>query len=58
MTVELVGGVSGPVTMDEDLNCVLRVASNTQKVKFTCTKGSKSGTKIFDLTDLVLTPEE
>lgn len=54
VTVELVGGYGGPVTLDSDMNCVLRIESNTQSVKFVATKGGDSQTKVYALTDLVL----
>lgn len=57
-TVELVGGTKGPVTLDEDMNIVIRVTDpKTQKVKVISTKGEKSTTKVYNLTGLVLNPE-
>ena len=55
ITVELVNGVHGPVTLDADRNVVLRVTNSaTQKVKVVSTVGGESATKIFDLSGLTL----
>lgn len=53
VTVEVVNGISGPVTLDEDMNCVFRISSNVQKIKVVATKGAKSVTKIYDLRNLI-----
>ena len=55
-TVELVGGTVGhPVTLDSDMNIVLRITNKaTQKVKVVTTKSGESATKIFSLTGLTL----
>lgn len=52
-TVEIVGGTSGPVALDEDMNWVGKIANTNQKVKVV---NSVAGTKQFSLTGLVLTP--
>lgn len=58
-TVEVVGGDKGPVTLDEDMNIVLLIKdSSTQDVKVTCTKGKEIKTITYDLSGLVLEPEE
>ena len=36
IVVELIGGESGPSTLDEDGIIILRIANNEQKVKVTC----------------------
>lgn len=57
-TVELLGGESGPVTLDEDMNVVLRIADQfEQSVKVVTTKGNASVTKVFALNDLVCLSE-
>lgn len=58
ITVELVGGESGPVTLDEDKNVVIRVTSTTQSIRFIATKDDESITKTYALTNLVLEEEE
>ena len=55
VTVELVNGVHGPVTLDEDMNIVLRVTnSETQSVRVKTTVAGKTVTKTYSLTGLVL----
>ncbi len=58
ITVELVGGVSGPVTLDSDGISIGRITSTEQTVKFVAMKNGMSLTKEFSLTGLTLTPEE
>lgn len=54
-TVELVGGTKGPVTLDEDMNIVLLIKSNTtQSIKVTSSKDGASATKTYSLTGLTL----
>lgn len=56
-TVEVVGGTKGPVTLDEDMNIVLRIQDkNTQKVKVVTTMDDDTNIKVFDLTGLTLEP--
>ena len=58
-TVELVGGQSGPITLDSDMNIVLRVTSNsTQSIKVVSTKAGVSTTKTYTLTGLTLGVQE
>ena len=57
--VELVGGTTGPVTLDSDMNIVLHIQNkNTESVKVTVTKGDESETKTYGLSGLTLEPEE
>lgn len=57
-TVELLGGHSGPVTLDSDMNVVLRIENQfTQRVKVVTTKGDASIEKVYDLNDLILETE-
>lgn len=53
IVVELIGGESGPSTLDEDGIIILRIANNEQKVKVTC------GDLIaeYSLTELILESE-
>lgn len=54
-TVELLGGKSGPKTLDADHLAVFRVTSiNAQTVKVISTKGKDSSTKVYKLTGLEL----
>lgn len=57
ITCELIGGTKGPVTLDEDGMIVLKIANNTQSVRFIATKDNTSKTYNFALTDLVLEEE-
>lgn len=59
ITVELVGGTSGPVTLDSDRVIVLRIRNkDTQSVRVTASKlGYKDAVQNFTLTDLVLQTE-
>lgn len=57
-TVELVGGSKGPVTLDEDMNCVFRVTKTSQSIKVVATKGEETITKNYSLAGLVLETEE
>ena len=57
ITVELVGGVHGPVTLDEDGIIILLIRSTEQSVKVTASKeGFDDTTQTFDLSGLTLTP--
>ena len=54
-TVELLGGEGGPVTLDSDMNAVIRITNkNTQKVKVVSTLNGETVTKVFSLTSLVV----
>lgn len=55
LTVEVVGGVHGPATLDPDGLAVLRIANTTQKVKVTASKaGYAPYSKTYSLTGLTL----
>ena len=55
ITVQVLGGDHGPVTLDEDGICILRIKNTSQKVKITASKqGLETAVKIYDLTALVL----
>ena len=47
VTIELVGGTKGPVTLDDDMNIVLLIKNN----------GKDSATKTYGLTRLILETE-
>lgn len=53
-TVEVIGGHSGPVTLDEDMNCVVRIENKSQKIKVVTTYGDQSVETIYDLRSLTL----
>lgn len=55
-TVELLGGKLGhPVTLDSDMNIVLRITDPMQqKIRVVTTKGTSSTTKTYALNSLVL----
>lgn len=54
-TVEIVGGTSGPVALDSDMNWVGRIANTSQQVKVVCKKnGETIETRTFSLTGLTL----
>ena len=58
VTVELVGGTKGPVTLDEDMNIVLLIKNkDTQSIKVTVNDGEDSATKTYGLTGLTLETE-
>ena len=59
-TVEIVGGFFGPVTLDEDMIFVGRIAdTTTQSIRVVCTKDSYSVTRTFSLVNLsTLGPED
>ena len=53
--VQVVNGVNGPVTLDDDMWCVFRITNKTtQKIRATSTIGGKSITKTYDLSGLTL----
>ncbi len=58
-TVEIIGGTSGPVELDSDMNWVGRIASNEQSIEVitTLTDGTTTITKEYNLTGLVLNEE-
>lgn len=58
VTVEIVGGNKGPVTLDADLMYVGKIANkDTQSIKVTVTKDDESVVKTFSLTGLTLESE-
>lgn len=57
ITVELLGGVSGPVTLDSDGISIGRITSTEQTLKFVATKNGMMLTKEFSLAGLTLTPD-
>lgn len=58
VTVELVGGTKGPVTLDEDMNIVLLIKNkDTQSIKVTTTHNKESITKTYGLSGLTLETE-
>lgn len=56
-TAELIGGVHGPVTLDDDGILVARITDSVTAVKFTTTKGTDSKTVTIDLSELTLATE-
>ena len=53
VTVELVGGTKGPVTLDDDMNIVLLIKNkDTQSIKVTTTHNKESITKTYGLSGL------
>ena len=55
VTVELVGGTKGLVTLDEDRNIVLLIKNkDTQSIKVTVNNEGNSSTKTYKLTGLTL----
>ena len=57
ITVELLGGKHGPVTLDEDGLIILKIANDHQRVKVTASAdGHESVTKTYTLTGLTLEP--
>ena len=57
ITVELVGGTSGPVTLDTDGISIGRVTSTEQSVRFVASLNGMTQTKTFALSDLTLAEE-
>lgn len=59
IVLDLIGGTHGPVTLDDDGICIIRIRDkDTQKLKYTAT-GADGSTdeRIWNLTGLTLTPE-
>lgn len=55
ITVELVGGLHGPVNLDPDGLIIFRVSSTTQKIKITASKtGLDPVTRLYSLADMTL----
>ena len=58
VTVEIVGGTSGAVTLDDDGVCVLYIRNTNQKIKVVASAdGQPTVTKIYNLGGLTLAPE-
>lgn len=58
ITVEVINGSKGPVTLDDDKNIVLLIADEeTQSVKVTVKKGTETESIIYGLRNLVLEME-
>lgn len=58
VTIELVGGTKGPVTLDDDMNIVLLIKNkDTQSIKVTTTHNEESVTKTYGLSGLTLETE-
>ena len=58
VTIELVGGTKGPVTLDDDMNIVLLIKNkDTQSIKVTVDNGENSTTKTYGLIGLTLETE-
>ena len=55
ITVEVVNGSKGPVTLDNDKNIVLLIADEeTQSVKVTVKKGTETESRTYSLKNLTL----
>lgn len=54
ITVELVGGVKGPVQLDEDGIIIIRVTSTSQSVRVVSTGDSGTKTKTYSLSGITL----
>ena len=55
ITVELIGGLEGPVTLDDDGIIVLRIINTTETIKVTASDGVHTPIqKIYTLTGLTL----
>ena len=56
--LKLLGGVGPEVTMDSDLNAVVRITSTSQKIRVIMTKGTSSVVKVYSLSGLLLDEKE
>lgn len=54
LTVEVVGGDHGSVTLDDSRITVFRIKNTSQKIKVTATADGESYSKVYDLTGLTL----
>lgn len=55
ITLEIIGGDHGPVTLDEDGICICRIKNTAQKIKITASKeGYTTVTRTMKLTNLTL----
>lgn len=58
VTVEVINGEHGPVTLDSDLNCILRIKNPaSQSIKITASLNGKTESRTYALNQLVLEPE-
>ena len=58
ITVEVVGGVHGPQTLDVDGICICRIANTSQKIRVTAYKDGVVGdVRTYDLSGLTLNAE-
>ena len=51
-------GLKNLVSLDEDMNAVLAIESNEQKIKVQSTVGGKIKTQVFDLSGLTLAEQQ
>lgn len=57
ITVELIGGEHGPVTLDSDRTIIIRIKNKSQKIKITASKdGYPTVEKTYTLAGLTLEP--
>ena len=56
--LKLLGGVGPEVTMDADLNAVVRITATTQKIRVIMSKNGNAITKVYTLSGLVLDEKE
>ena len=54
LTVEIIGGDHGEVTLDASRINIFRIKNTSQKIKVTATADGESYSKIYDLTGLTL----
>lgn len=57
VTVEVIGGDKGPVTLDADGIIILRIKNTSQKVRVTATKDGATNVKTYSLEGLRLESE-
>lgn len=56
-TIELIGGIAGPVALDEDMNAVIRITNpEHQQFKVSTTVDGEERERIFGLANLHLEP--
>ncbi len=57
-TVEIIGGTSGPVALDEDMIWVGQIEPSDQGIRVVTTLDGESITKVYSIDNLVLETEE
>lgn len=58
-TIELIGGTSGPVQLDEDMDAVIRITDTAaQAIRIVTTVGGTDYANVYGLTGLTLAAEE